>query len=184
MRKAVGIFCRNSLRYLQGTCFPYLCKGKIKAALKLESSRKNAMTTTRQRQRSAAAESEERISGLESTACTGDERGRDGAIWDRAPRADKPRATRRNLHGCRVRNSNPERKEWNGSYLRLSGDVRSGDKRVVAVCSNNNDAGMPLRHGTPFHRKGRPPPHGEDLPRINVMYYVKKSKIQNAFCTV
>lgn len=31
--KRVGIFCSNSLRYLQGTGFPYLCKGKIKAAL-------------------------------------------------------------------------------------------------------------------------------------------------------
>lgn len=29
--KRVGILCGNSLRYLQGTCFPYLCKGKIKA---------------------------------------------------------------------------------------------------------------------------------------------------------
>ncbi len=41
--KRFGIFCRNSVcryqappvptcRYLQGTGFPYLCKGKIKAA--------------------------------------------------------------------------------------------------------------------------------------------------------
>lgn len=38
--KRVGILCRNSLRYLQGTGFPYLCKGKIKAPETLESSRK------------------------------------------------------------------------------------------------------------------------------------------------
>jgi hypothetical protein len=48
---------------LQGTGFPYLCKGKIKAALTLESSQKNVMTTIRHRQRSAAAWNNEQASG-------------------------------------------------------------------------------------------------------------------------
>jgi hypothetical protein len=47
---------------LQGTGFPYLCKGKIKAARMLESSQKNVMTTIRHRQRSAAAWNDEQAS--------------------------------------------------------------------------------------------------------------------------
>lgn len=168
MRKACRHFMQLIVqRYLQGTCFPYLCKGKIKAAGSWRVLGKTVMTPVRQRQPPAG--SRHGCAGtilMKSGQCTENDR---SGIW--GFRRQKRQV--QTQHGA----ADLTCKACEGAVNRIYGygtgsirghgrDVSSGNVRVVTLCSIYNEARNALQpfRGIPHETDTGHRHHDDSLP--------------------